>query len=308
MRRAIEILSILLFLSAVQEMDGQIAPVSDQYILNPMLINPANAGSRGSLSMAAFYRRQWAGIKGAPETINLAADSPLSDGKVGLGFLIMHDKIGVTRETTLSGLYSYKINAYGGTLAFGLRAGLMTTNTRWSELTVLDPGDELYLADSRNFVVPDFSFGTYWADSRYFAGLSIPRMIGYKFDYDRNRYSLKINPGQYYYLLNAGMVSKVTDDVNFMPSFLLSLSPGERVLFDLNAYFSFSDKMWAGASFRSNRSMAGLFQFSISNQFKIAYSYYLDFSRLGRFSNGSHEIMLRYDFMYKADIVNPLIF
>lgn len=304
----LRILISLLLLSAFSDIECQIAPVSDQYILNPMLINPANAGDRGALSTAAFYRRQWAGIKGAPETINLAADSPLSGRKVGLGILIMHDKIGVTRETSLSGLYSYKIDAYGGTLSFGLRAGFLSTNTRWSELTVLDPGDELYLADSRNFIVPDFGFGMYWTDSKYFGGISIPRLVGYKFNYERNRYSLKINPGQYYYLFNAGMQTSISNEINFMPSLLLSLSPGEKILLDMNAYFSFSDKMWAGMSFRSNRSAAGLFQFGITNQFKIAYSYYLDFSRLGRFSNGSHEIMLRYDFAYKADIVNPLIF
>lgn len=308
MKTPVKTIFMLLILSTVSRLDGQIPPVSDQYILNPILINPANTGSRGTMSVAALYRRQWAGIKGAPETINLVADSPFSDGKLGLGFLIMHDKIGVTRETSLSSLYSYKIDAYGGTLAFGLRAGFMSTNTRWSELTVLDPGDELYLADSRNFVVPDFGFGMYWADSKYFGGFSIPRLIGYKFNYEKNRYSLKINPGQYYYLLNAGLVKNLAKDIDFMPSLLLSLSPGERILLDLNAYFSFSDKMWAGTSFRSNGSIAGLFQFGITNQFKIAYSYYLDFSKLGRFSNGSHEIMLRYDFLYKADVVNPLIF
>ncbi len=302
------LLSVFFLCSCLSGIKAQLTPVSDQYILNPILINPAYAGSRGALSVAAFYRRQWAGIKGAPETITLVGDAPVSAGKLGLGFSIMNDKIGVTRETSFNSFYSYNTQTSAGILAFGLKAGLISTRTRWSELTVLEPGDELYLQDSRAFVVPDFSFGVYLTDQRYFAGFSIPRLLGYKFDFEKNRYSLRVNPGQYYYLLNGGYSYNINEEIKFIPSFLLSLSPGEKALLDLNAHFSFPDKMWAGVSYRTNRSLSALFQFAISNQLKAAYSYYLDFSRLGRFSNGSHEIMLRYEFRYRADVVNPLIF
>jgi type IX secretion system PorP/SprF family membrane protein len=299
------ILSLILF---SEDLKGQLPPVTDQYILNPVLINPGSTGERGALSIAALYRRQWAGIKGAPETITLTADAPLSGGKIGAGFTIQSNKIGVTHETSVSGTYSYKTVTGAGNLSLGLRGGLLSTNTRWSELVVNDPGDENFLADSKVYIVPDFGFGAYLSNNRYFAGLSIPRLIGYRFNYDRNRYSLKINPGQYIYLLQGGYMLDIAEDVKFLPSTLISISPGEKTMIDLNAHFGFSERIWAGISYRSNRSMAGLFQFAINNQIKAAYSYYLDFSRLGRFSNGSHEIMLRYDFRFKADIVNPLIF
>lgn len=308
MRNIARILFFITPFLVLPEVHAQLAPVSDQYILNTILINPAHTGARGALSAAAFYRRQWAGIKGAPETITIVADAPLADRNVSLGFSIISDKIGVTRETSFNSYYSYKVSTGVGDLSFGLKAGLMSTKTKWSDLTVLDPGDENYLQDSRTFIVPDFSFGAYLTNGRYFAGFSIPRLISYKFNFEKNNYSLKVSPGQYYYLLNAGYSIPVADEILFLPSMLLSLSPGEKALLDLNAHFSFSERMWAGISYRSNKSVSALFQFAISNQLKIAYSYYLDFSRLGRFSNGSHEIMLRYEFRYKADVVNPLIF
>ena len=297
-----------LILSFFPDAEAQLTSVSDQYILNPILINPAYAGSRGALSIAAFYRRQWAGIKGAPETITLVGDAPVSGNKMGLGFSIMNDRIGVTRETSFNSFYSYNTQTSAGLLSFGLKAGLISTKTRWSELTVLDPGDEWYLQDSRVFIVPDFSFGVYLTDQKYFAGFSIPRLLGYKFDFEKNRYSLKVNPGQYYYLLNGGYSYNISGEIKFIPSILLSLAPGKKALMDLNAHFSFSDKLWTGVSYRTNRSVSAMFQFSINNQLKAAYSYYLDFSRLGRFSSGSHEVMLRYEFRYRANVVNPLIF
>jgi type IX secretion system PorP/SprF family membrane protein len=286
----------------------QVAPVTDQYMLNPVLINPASAGARGALSVAAFYRKQWAGIKGSPETLTLVADGPFVSGKVGLGVLIATDKIGVTRETSFSTMYSYRIPAGENTLSLGLRAGLLGRNARWSDLIVLDPGDELYLVDSKSYVVPDFGFGAHITDDRYFASFSIPRLLGYRFEPDRNRYSVRVNPGQYYYVFHGGYLFSLAPDVEFLPSALISLSPGDKMLMDLNAHFIFAGRMWAGVSYRTNKSMAGLFQFGVSNQLKVAYSYYLDFGMLGRFSNGSHEVMLRYEFLYKVDVVSPLIF
>jgi type IX secretion system PorP/SprF family membrane protein len=287
---------------------AQVPPVSDQYIFNPLVINPAFTGARGALSIAAFYRSQWTGIKGAPETVTLSADAPYSDTKSAVGFLLIRDKIGVTKSTSFSGAYAYRTGAWKGNLSLGLKAGLITTHTKYSDLVALDPGDELYMADSRVHVLPDFSFGAYYSTSKFFVGLSIPRLLGYDFKPDKGRYSLKVNPGQYYYLLNAGYSVELAPEIKFIPSTLLSLSPGEKSMLDINALFSFSDRLWAGLAYRTNKSLAGLFQFGINPKMKFAYTYFIDFNRLGHFSNGSHEIMLRYDFQFKADVVNPLIF
>jgi type IX secretion system PorP/SprF family membrane protein len=289
-------------------LSGQVAPVTDQYVLNPLSINPAYAGNRGSLNIAAFYRKQWVGIPGSPETITLAIDAPLLNNKLGLGFIIVNDKIGVTKETQFSSTYSYKINMGKGLLSLGLGAGIITTNTAWSDLIVLDPGDEFYLIDSRVFVVPDFSFGAYFTYQNYFAGLSIPKLLGYRFDFDRNKYSLKVNPGQYYYLFNTGYIFSLSPKTKFFPSTLVSFSPDEKILYDINAHFNFFDRLWIGTSYRSNRSVAGLLQFAVNNQLRVAYTYDFDFGKLGKYSNGSHEIMMRYEFRFRVNAVNPLIF
>jgi type IX secretion system PorP/SprF family membrane protein len=305
MKRIIKSLILLLIPLSLA---GQLAPVTSQYVLNPLSINPAYAGNRGALNIAAFYRRQWAGIPGAPETMTLTADAPFLDSKLGLGFSITNDKIGVTKETHFLTNYSYKINMERGSLSLGLGAGLITTNTAWSDLVVLDPGDENYLTNSRVFVVPDFTFGAYYLNQNYFAGLSIPKLLGYKFNYDKNRYTLMVNPGKYNYLLNAGYVYTLNQKIKLFPSTLITISPGEKLLVDLNAYVSLNDRIWAGASYRNGRSLGALCQFAINNQFRVAYTYDFDLGKLGQYSNGSHEIMIRYEFHYKVNAVSPLNF
>jgi type IX secretion system PorP/SprF family membrane protein len=303
-----KILKTVIFLLIPVSIFGQLTPVTNQYILNPLTINPAYAGNRGALNVALFLRKQWVGIKGSPETLTLSADAPMFSEKIGLGLIIVSDKIGVTKETQLTTNYAYKLDVGKGNLSFGLGAGIMTTNTAWSDLKVNDPGDEFYLIDSRLFVVPNFSFGTYYSYNNYFAGFSIPRFLSYKFNFDKNGYNSKIDPGSYNYMFTTGYLVGITRRLKFFPSTLVILTPGEKILFDINAYFNYIDKFWAGISYRSGRSFAGLFQFQVNNQLKIAYTYDFDVSRLGKYSNGSHEIMLRYEFRYKVEVANPLIF
>lgn len=300
--------TILLLIISTLAGFGQLKPLSDQYILNPMTINPAYAGNRGALNVAAFYRQQWVGIEGAPRTLTLAADAPFSGEKLGLGLIVSNDKIGVTNETSINTLYSYKIYLGDGQLSLGLGAGIITTNTAWSELTALDPGDDLYMVDSKVFVVPDFSFGIYYSINRYFAGLSIPRLLSYQFDYDRNRYGLQVDLADYYYLLNTGYIFELSERVKFFPSALLYYTPGEVPLYDLNANLGYMDHFWIGASYRNNRSIGAFFQVHINEQLRLAYIYNFELGDLSRYTTGTHEIMLRYEFRYEADVVNPLVF
>jgi type IX secretion system PorP/SprF family membrane protein len=305
MKRATHLLLLILF---PLTLTAQLTPVSNQYVLNPLTINPAYAGSRGALNVAAFYRRQWVGVAGSPETMTLAADAPFFDSKLGLGLIITNDKLGVTKETQFYSTYAYKIKMGEGNLSFGLGAGVITTNTAWSDLVVLDPGDEYYLIDSRVFLVPDFSFGVYYSNKNFFLGTSVPKLLVYKFDFDQNKYTQKFDPAQSYYLFHTGYIFTLTPKIKFFPSTLVTFSPGEKVLYDINAHFNYIDRFWVGASYRNNRSVASLLQFAVNDQLRIAYTYDFDFGTLGRYSNGSHEIMLRYEFRYNVDVVNPLIF
>ena len=299
-------LSVLAFVPLVSF--GQLTPVTNQYILNPMTINPSYAGNRGGLSLAAFYRQQWVGLDGAPRTMSLEIDAPVLSSRLGLGLFVVNDQIGVTKQTEIMTSYAFRITAGEGLLALGLGAGLVATNTAWSELIVLDPGDEYFLIDSRVFIVPDFSFGTYYSIKNYYVGFSIPRLLGYKFDFDKNRYSLRVEPGNYNFVLTTGYLLSLGQKAMFMPSGLLSYSPGDKLLFDASAHFIINDRLWLGATYRSTGSVTALAQFAINNQLKVAYSYDFDFGKLGKYSNGSHEVMLRYEFRYKVDVVNPLVF
>jgi type IX secretion system PorP/SprF family membrane protein len=119
---------------------------------------------------------------------------------------------------------------------------------------------------------------------------------------------MKFDVGQYSYLLNTGYVFNLSTKLKFFPSTLITYTPGEKLLYDLNGYFNLYDRFWMGVSYRDSRSVAGLIQVAINNQLRMAYTYDFDFSELRRYSIGSHEIMIRYEFRYKVNVVDPLSF
>ena len=54
---------ILLLLSIVSGASAQQDPMFTQYMHNPVSINPAYAGSRGTLNAVLMHRQQWVGIE-----------------------------------------------------------------------------------------------------------------------------------------------------------------------------------------------------------------------------------------------------
>jgi type IX secretion system PorP/SprF family membrane protein len=302
------IIKILLTLLIPVSTFGQLSPVTDHYILNPVSLNPACAGLSGALNIAAFYRHQWVGINGAPVTMTLTADAPLRDNRIGLGFLLLNDKIGVTKETQLITNYSYKLIIGKGSLSFGLGAGLISTNTAWSKLDPQDSGDEYYLIDSKPFYVPHASFGTYFNYADYFAGFSIPKIFSYKYNFDKGKYQLANDMSLFNYMFITGYTFRVSHNIKILPSTLLSYRKNEPLLCDFNMHVIYSDHFWFGISYRSSDSFNFLFQVQLNNQIKIAYTYDYDISKLGNYSSGSHEIMLRYEFRRKFNAVSPLNF
>jgi type IX secretion system PorP/SprF family membrane protein len=302
------VLILIVFLLLPVCILGQLSPLTNQYLLNPMSVNPAYAGSRLGLSASLLYRNQWTGMKGAPETATFSMDAPLKNERIGLGLLIVSDKIGVTKEKHLITNYAYRVDIGDGVLAFGLGAGIVITNTEWSKLEVVDEGDDFYLTDSKTFLIPSFRAGIYYSYRDFFAAFSVPKLLSYKFDYDKGKYVLENSSEENNYMLTTGGNFKLNQYINFMPSVLLSYIQGGSFNYDVNAQVNFKGKFSVGASYRSTKALEGIFQFQINNQLGIGYTYDFDMGTIGKYSNGSHQIMLRYEFSYKVNVINPLNF
>ena len=93
-------------------------PLYAQYLNNPMLINPAYAGLNNNLNASLSYRSQWGGFEGNPVTVNINSHMSLVDNKVGVGFLLVQDKIGNVKNTEFQAAFSYKLKLADKTFSF----------------------------------------------------------------------------------------------------------------------------------------------------------------------------------------------
>ncbi len=270
-------------------------PMVSQYMFNGLYLNPAYSGTHNYWTSTINYRSQWVGINGAPETAILSVDGPLMNQNMGLGFTLMRDRIGVTTQHTFTANYGYQLKINPTTkFAFGANVGFSQFSAKLTELTVWE-NDKVFQNDIASKVLPKFGAGIYLYSSRYYAGFSIPTLVAYQKGVDFNIDLSRSSFLRRHYLVTAGYVFGVSQQVKFKPSFLIKFVQHAPVQIDLNFSAVWKDKYWVGFSYRSGDAAVAILEYQTGGNFRIGYAYDLTVSKLRNYSSGSHEIMLGID-------------
>jgi type IX secretion system PorP/SprF family membrane protein len=305
MRKSIQAILIAAALLVTSQTFAQQQVMFTQYMFNALAINPAYAGSHETFSATGLFREQWTGLEGAPTTQTLSAHSPVRNQKMGLGFVFVNDKIGVTNQTGAYVDYAYKITFMNqGVLAMGLQGGFTNYNAKLSKVSSSDP------TFSSGDVVewqPNVGTGLYYNTKRFYAGFSAPQLIQATFD--RNNPDSDSKLLRHYFIM-AGYVFDLNHNLKLKPNTLVKYVKGAPIEVDLNANLLINETVWVGFSWRSFDSIDAIFQLQVSPRLQIGYAY--DFatqSALSRVNSGSHEIMLNYRIpVFRDRIVTPRYF
>ena len=302
------ILTLFMLLYLIWNASAQQDPMFTQYMHNPVSINPAYAGSRGTLNFTAMNRQQWVGIDGAPKTLTLSINSPFIGYNVGIGFSLIYDQIGPTKQTGLYADYSYHLKMTNKIkLAFGLKGGLNIYEYNLIPLTgsANETNRDLY----NSLYLPNFGVGTYLYSDRFYVGLSIPKMLQNSLS-DANGSSLQLlDKEARHYFLTGGVVIDVAENIRFKPSSTVRMVSGAPVNVELSAAFLLHDKLWVGGMYRNDGSIGGMVKFDITNQLSLGYSYDATESALRYYSQGTHEVYISYDVAYRnKKILSPRFF
>ena len=290
------ITSLAILFSCVSAYGQQEALVSKN-VFNGLLLNPAYAGSHPYFSTSLLYRSQWTGFAGAPNTQMLEFDGPLAKEVMGVGLVISHDKIGVTDQTDFYASYSYKLKiGEENKLAFGLRAGATNYVSKMSQLTVWDNGEDVFMNDVKAYLVPKFGFGMYFFGEKYFAGFAIPTLIAYDNNYS---FSLNVDKSSFvrrHYYLNGGYVFDLNETMKLKPALLMKYVPAAPLQADISTSLIYKDMLTFGLGFRTGDAIVGMLEYRTSQRIRIAYAYDFTVSKFRKYSGGSHEIVIGYDF------------
>ncbi|MBC7411781.1 MAG: type IX secretion system membrane protein PorP/SprF [Bacteroidia bacterium] len=293
----------LIFILSCGVAKAQQDPMYTHYMYNTLVINPAYAGSRDALTVTALHRSQWVSYKGAPMVQTLNMHTPLRNEHLGIGLSVSNDKIGVSNTTSAVVDFAYilKLNEKSK-LALGLSAGANILQANLSTVQLDQQNDPSFQNDVNNGITPNFGFGAYYSRARFYAGLSVPKIM---------QNNILDGKQQRHYYLIAGTVIKLSDDLDFKPTTFIKVTSAAPVQADVTASFLIMDKILLGAMFRTGDAFGALVGLNITDQFHVGYSYDYSYGLKNfKYHQGSHEIMLRYDFIFssKKQIRTPRYF
>ena len=270
-------------------------PMITQYMFNGLYLNPAYAGVRNNPNVTGTFRKQWTGMDGAPVTQTLSYDRKIAS-KMGLGLIIINDKIGVTGQTDIYADYSYHLKlSEKMALSLGLRAGASNYRANLTALHVWDEGDQSFSQNIAGKWIPNFGTGAYLHGEKYYAGISIPRILSY----DPAMFlHVQLDRSPLYerhYYLTGGYQFDLSEKFILKPSMLLKFVPAAPLQVDVNVVGYYKNTFGVGISYRSKNTMVALVEFNTKKRLKIGYSFDYSFGSLAKYTSGSHEIMIAYD-------------
>jgi len=272
---------------------AQQEPQYSQYMYNMSTVNPAYAsGQNGLISTGLLYRQQWTGIEGSPRTANVFANIPVSE-KIELSANYINDQIGDAIPVNndyfnVDFAYITRISDRAR-LSYGLKAGINSFRIDPSSSDVVnDPA----FSDNTATTQLNIGAGLYFFTSNFYAGISSPNLLPNNVDID----GIGVSESKTHLYAVAGYVFDLTGEIRLKPSMVVKQVVDSPLTFDISLNSLFYDKFELGVSYRYTDSFVALAGFNITQNLKIGYSYDFSVSNLSGFNDGSHEIVLLYNF------------
>lgn len=292
------LLVIIFLLALCGTSYGQQKPVLSQYMFSGLVLNPAYAGRHEYTSFTAMYRDQWVNVPGAPKLSTFTGQTGFKDRRVGAGFLISEDKIGVHNNLSVYGSYAYFIELRNGAkFSMGLQGGIDILRSDWSQLNLLDQGDPIFSGSEINYF-PNFGTGVFYFTDKFYVGFSVPYILTSRKTQNMDFFRDVRHSRNYY--LTGGNVFDVTPKLKLKPSFLLRVEDNMPLAIDLNANLYYDEIIDIGVSYRQGDAVIGILGLQLNKYIKFSYAYDYIISALTTYTKGSHELMLQYRINFSA--------
>ncbi len=278
------VFSVLFFLSI--PILAQQDPLYSQYIINPLLINPAYSGVTTDLNASVMFRKQWAGFEGSPVTMNANVHMALSNNHMGTGLIILQDQIGVDKTTEVTATYGYHLPLNEDiTLSFGLQGGAINYYSDYSDVK-FNPADTKFTNQSE--WRPNLGTGVIVRSEKFMVSLSVPKLLKANSIVDEFSTSLY---NQHAYAL-AAYVFQLSYRIKVKPWILTRMVKGAPTSFDYGATLKVDDSYSLGLFTRNFKTYGALAQINLGDHLRFAYVFELPTQKSVGAQFTTHELTL----------------
>ncbi|WP_353720919.1 PorP/SprF family type IX secretion system membrane protein [Dyadobacter sp. 676] len=202
----------------------------EQYVQNPMAINPGFTGVREDFNMTAIFRRKWFNIPNSPTSQSFAADGTVANGKFGIGFQALNDQTSYFTTTGFIGSFAFHLGL-SDTWKLGLGAQ--------GGINVLPVSDGTFVSNNR--ALGSFGLGAWLRSEQWYVGVSKPELLSQKFG-DQLVGTLYRRP----LYITAGGSHDLSDGVMMLPHILFIQEKDHKLRFDFGSRFWFREKVGLG--------------------------------------------------------------
>ena len=259
------------------------------------LVNPAFVGTEEGTIFQSTIRQQWTGIKDAPSTQAISFMTPLGK-KLALGLSFVHDKVFIEKQSFVTLDLSYNVtltdelDLYMGIKAGGNNYEVNTTGLETYNIV----GDPSLVPISR--FNPNVGIGFYLKHDKFYVSLSTPKMLNTERAKNQDGYAT-VTTDRVHYYFSGGYNFDVSENVELVPSVMVRYVNGAPFSTDFTATTIINEGFHLGATYRTDKSLAGLAKIKISKKFMLGYAYEYSLRKelLGR-ANGSNEFYLKFSF------------
>lgn len=276
-----------------------------QYMHNYFAVNPSFAGSRDGLTIFGSFRKQWAGIESAPMSELLSAHTPMRHEKLTAGISVYNQTIRESRNmgAMLAIGYRTKIGS-DSWLGLALQPGAAFRSVDWTKMRTMQDDDPVF-AENHTGVAPLLGFGVSVYGDKFFAGVSTSSLLVTD---DFDNVDTEFAPADATYILCGGYWFDIGTSFALQPSVMVDYSKKTDAAANFTLSAIWRDMFWLSAAYRTcDEATAGL-AFKPNPRLKVAYSYTLSTGDIQSYNNGSHEVSLQYDFVYRVKTVSHRFF
>jgi type IX secretion system PorP/SprF family membrane protein len=287
---------LTIFLFTQHNVGAQQLPflIQNENTFNPSFINgdymkydlPTQAGMR--------YRYQWAGVEGAPNTMNAYFSNWNEDYNFLVGANFINDQTGPTSFTGAYGKAAYGIQAGRDVLiSVGLTGGIVQYRINGDKLNFLEPGELNNGAVTKIF--PDFGGGaTVYLNQKYYFGVNIPQVFGLNLDFRDEQNSVSTKRVRHYYAI-AGSYLELYDGSFLEPSVEVRYVENIPLLISARLRYNYQETFWVGLHGTSSKAAGldvGLMWDTGDNILKFGYAFTNFFQQYGPNFGSTHELGL----------------
>lgn len=273
------------------------------HVLNPYQNVQAFAGFDRSLSSTLMYRSQWTPVTGGPKYLHLNMHLPIYFLNGGAGILFEQEELGIETNRSLKLSYNIVFQTSLGIISGGASLGFEQKSLGGDEIItptgIYEPGggiihnDPLLPNTTINGVRPTWALSVLWQYENLTTGLQLDDFFnsGVNFgnvNYESTKVITLISDYQY----------KIDENITIRPNMMmvtnlknLQLNLGMLCNYG-NIFGGINLRGWGTNSIESLGIISGI---QFNKHYTLAYSYDLGLSSLKSQTEGSHEVIFKYN-------------